>query len=269
MVVTFSMKNRDPTKRQPPVGHCIYCGSTRYREKDDRELGEEHVIAESLGGSLALKLAACEDCERRVNDFEQPILKTILYAPRVFLGVRRKRRKRGEETVKVQGRVGGKDVDIVLPIKNVPAMLLLLNLGSPGILIGRPIDIAEVRGAWFKHLSSGAPVPPGFEAFSSPILDTFKFAQMLAKIAHCFAIATLADGFDPMLVDFIREKANSPRYDLVGGMSGNEPPSENLHELELKWQKSSGINYVLVKIRLFASLGAPTYVVVVGKAKAS
>src|ERR1035438_4097574 len=107
MVHTFEIKNRDLTTRRPARGYCIYCGTKQYREKDDRPLGEEHVIAESLGGTLALAQAACEDCERRVNDFEQPILKSVLYAPRVHLGVRRKRRKRGEETIKVQGKVAG------------------------------------------------------------------------------------------------------------------------------------------------------------------
>lgn len=69
-----------------------------------RTLGDEHVLPESLGGTLVLQQAACESCERVVNDFEQPILKSILYAPRVHLGIRRKRRKRGEETIKVQGK---------------------------------------------------------------------------------------------------------------------------------------------------------------------
>jgi hypothetical protein len=114
MAYTFEIKNRGPVVWRPPKGHCIYCGATQYREKDDRKLGDEHAIAEGLGGTLVLEQAACECCERLVDRFEQPILKTVLYAPRVHRGVRRKRRKRGEEVIKVQGKVAGKDVAVFI-----------------------------------------------------------------------------------------------------------------------------------------------------------
>jgi hypothetical protein len=123
-------------------------------------------------------------------------------------------------------------------------------------------------GAWVAHLTAGSLVPLGFEAFSSPILDTFKFCQFLAKIAHCFAFDVLGDGFAPKLLDLITTEARSARYDLVGGMPSDTTPSDNLHELELNWHQFNGIDYALVKIRLFANLGAPTYVVVAGTAKA-
>lgn len=267
MISTFEIKNRDPTTRRLSKGCCIYCGNAQYREQDGRKLGDEHVIAESLGGTLVIEHAVCEECERRVNDFEQPILKTVLYAPRVHLGIRRKRRKRGEEFIKVMGRVGGKDVSLALPIKNVPVLLFLLTLGSPGILIGRPLDIVDMRGAWVSHLSSGVIMPPGFESFASPVLDTFKFCQFLAKIAHCFAVEVVGESFTPLLIDLIKMTAKATRYDLVGGIPTTEPASNNLHELGLFWQQSNGVNYLIVRIRLFANLGAPTYLVVAGTSK--
>ena len=147
MACTFEIKNRDPAARRPSKGRCIYCGERHYREANDRKLGDEHVIAEALGGNLIIEQAACQQCERRINDFEQSILKTILYAPRVHLGIRRKRRKRGHDTIKVQGKVAGKDVEIFLPIKNIPVLLFLLRLGPPGILNNRPADVAEMEGA--------------------------------------------------------------------------------------------------------------------------
>jgi hypothetical protein len=266
-MVSFVMRSGDAVTRRRGQGSCIYCGAIRYRDKDDRKLGEEHVIAEGLGGTLVLPSAACEDCERRINAYEQSILKTVLYAPRVHLGIRRKRRKRAEEAVKVQGQVNGKDVDIILPLKNVPVLLFLLKLGPPGILVGRPIDIPDIDGVWISHLSSGSPVPPGFSSFASPVLDTFKFCQFLAKIAHCYAIEVFGADFEPLLKELIREPARAARYDLVGGAPTVEPPSENLHELDLTSQKSGATNYVIVKIRLFANLGAPSYLVVAGTTK--
>jgi hypothetical protein len=181
--------------------------------------------------------------------------------------VRRKRRKRGEETIKVQGKVAGKDVEVFLPIKNIPIILFLIVLGAPGILVGRPADVADMRSAWFINLSSDrAPIPLGFESFASPVMDTFKFCQFLAKIAHGFAVDSLSDGFTPLLTDVVLSKARTARYDLVGGVPTSSPPSENLHELSLEWEHHGGVDYAIVKIRLFANLGAPTYVVVAGTA---
>jgi hypothetical protein len=90
---TFEMKNRDPAVRRLPMGHCIYCDSPDYRAKKDRKLAEEHVVAEGLGGSLVLREAVCEECEIAITRFEPAILRTVLYAPRVHLGIRRKKKK--------------------------------------------------------------------------------------------------------------------------------------------------------------------------------
>jgi hypothetical protein len=187
----------------------------------------------------------------------------------VHLGIRRKRRKRGEETLKVHGKVNGKEVALVLPVKNVPVLLFFVRLGPPGILVDRPSTISDMRGAWALHLSSGPVLPHGFESFSSPILDTFKFTQFLAKMAHCFARDQLGDGFNPLLLEVIQSEAKSQRYDLIGGRPEDSPASDNLHELELYWQQVNTNSYAVVKIRLFANLGAPTYLVVAGEAKAS
>jgi hypothetical protein len=268
MPLTFNMKNRDPTVRRPPQRRCIYCDATIYRPKSDRKLGDEHVIAEGLGGNLVLQEASCEACETAIMEFEPAVLRTILYAPRVHLGIRRKRRKRGEESIKVRGSWGGDEVEIDLPIKNVPVLLFLLRLGLPGVLVGRPPDFADLKGAWVSHLNPDKPiVPPGFKSFASPVMDTYKFAQFLAKIAHGFAIEAFGHA---LLLDFIRAKATDTRHHLIGGAPlDEETPSDHLHELSADWRNHEGTNFAIVKIRLFANLGAPTYLVVAGTSKAS
>jgi len=267
-MTAFFIRNSDPSTRRTSRGKCIYCASPRYREKDERKLGDEHVVAESLGGTLVLEQAACEACERIINEFEQPILKTVLYAPRVHLGVRRKKRKRSEETIKLQGNVNGKDIDVFLPLKRAPVLLFFVKLGPPGILVGRPAHISDVAGAWAKHLA-GPLVPPGFKSLASPVLDTFKFSRFLAKIAHCFAVEQLGENFAPLLLDVIRQPVADQRYDLVGGEREDSPATDNLHELRLEWHRYGSAVYATVRIRLFANLGAPTYWVVVGTPKAS
>lgn len=263
-IASFSIQNRAPAVRIR-MNACIYCANPRYREKDERRLGDEHVIPESLGGNLILDNGSCESCERRVNAFEQSILKSVLYAPRVHLGVRRKSRKRGEETVTVDAKVDDKDVKITLPIKRVPVTLFLPILDSPGLLLGRPPHFNAMRGMWLIHLSNEPPVSTGLQSLASPVLDTFKFTQFLAKIAHCYAVSVLESSFTPMLTSTI---LNDPalNFDLVGGASSQEEaPSANLHEMEIDWQRSAGTDYAIVKIRMFSNLGAPTYRVIAGK----
>jgi hypothetical protein len=82
-------------------------------------------------------------------------------------------------------------------------------------------------------------------------------------------VVTLGDTFVPALLDVIREDAAAPRFDLIGCSSPMEAPSNNLHEIGIKWQESSGTDYAIVRIRLFASLGAPTYLVIAGKRTSS
>ena len=56
---------------------------------------------------------------------------------------------------------------------------------------------------------------------------------------------------------------------MIGGQSADAPASNNLHELGIDWRMVKNETYAVVKIRLFANLGAPTYLVVAGKAKAA
>jgi hypothetical protein len=269
-MATFSSNDRDPAVRIR-IGKCVYCGNTRYHEKDERRLGDEHVIPESLGGNLILEQAACENCERKVNVFEQSILKTVLYAPRVHLGIRRKKRKRGEDTLTLDATVNGKEVKVSLPIKRVPLMLFFIVMDSPGILIGRPPDIPSFNGAWVKpFLEDGPRMPQGLQGMATPALDTHKFMQFLAKIAHCYAVSVLRDEFRPILSDAIlADPAPPPNFYLIGGYgnSRTDDPTANLHELDVGWHSSDGVEYAVVRIRMFAKLGAPTYRVVVGERK--
>jgi hypothetical protein len=268
LIASFSSNDRDPAVRIR-IGRCVYCESTRYPKKDDRRLGDEHVIPESLGGNLILEQAACEGCERKVNVFEQSIMKTVLYAPRVHLGIRRKKRKRGEDTLTLDATVNGKEVKVSLPIKRVPLMLFFVMMDAPGILIGRPADIPSFNGAWVKpFLEDGPRMPQGLQGMATPALDTHRFMQFLAKIGHCYAVSVLGDTFEPILSDMIlADPAPPPNFYLIGsyGNSRTDDPTANLHELDVSWQSADGVEYAVVRIRMFAKLGAPTYRVIVGE----
>lgn len=108
----------------------------------------------------------------------------------------------------------------------------------------------------------------GVKKFALPAIDTVKFCQMLAKIAHAYAAATIGlHRLEPLLVGFIRsryEKAEPERdrYIYIGGEPKAEPATEALHELGCCAMKIKGAVYLLVKIRFFANLGGPSYYVI-------
>ncbi len=262
------MKLSDVTTRQT-AGVCIYCGSTSYNLANDRPLGEEHVIAESMGGCLALELAACEDCERRINSFEQPIQKTVFHTTRIRMNVRRKRRKRTGDSLTFMATVGGINLNVELPIDRVPSLLFLPILGPPGILVGRSPEHAHFHGGWIcKAIPSDSwrPNIPLLEGFSSPVIDTKKFVQFLAKIGHCFAVYALGlHNFEPLLLELIREGNAVGPYHFIGGLTEVPPPAPNLHELGLGVENFKGTDYIVARIRLFSVLGTPIYSICVGK----
>ncbi|MCH7806955.1 MAG: hypothetical protein IH995_07420, partial [Proteobacteria bacterium] len=197
---------------------------------------------------------------------EQNILKTVFYAPRVQLKVRRKRRKRQKEKFRLSAKVKGREVKYDLPIEEHPTALVMFGLGPPGILVGHDGTDRTGQSYSFTPLS-----PRFYDALASGISFSLEFGNLyyfwriLAKIAHGYAVCTIGeDNFEPFLLNYIREESKENFY-LIGGVPKKQPPIESLHRLELSHQVVGGVKYIVVRIRLFAFLNTPTYCVVVGK----
>jgi hypothetical protein len=101
-------------------------------------------------------------------------------------------------------------------------------------------------------------------------INILAFARMLAKIGHSYAVAELGlDVFRPLLTDIILGKSAAAPY-LVGGDASNSPLPDKelaLHQVYLQLCLTSGVEYVLAAIRLFAFVGMPRYHVVVGEVR--
>ena len=89
--------------------------------------------------------------------------------------------------------------------------------------------------------------------------------QMLAKIAHSFAVAEWGfHSFRPLLLDLIVGASQTASY-WVGGGDHDKPADQGgLHRLELKRELRLGTEYVVCYVRLFANFGAPEYRIVAG-----
>jgi hypothetical protein len=244
-----------------------------YKPGSGRRLSDEHIVPEGLGGTLILPEASCADCAKITGNIEGSILRTLLWAPRRQLGVRSKKRKRAANRgFPITTVVGGKDVVFELPIEDHPSILLLLGLKTPRMLSFRAIGEPDVAGIWTHTFGSPTALyKRGAERIASPGFDTVRFCQMLAKIAHCFAVAELgAGGFIPVLPTFIlRHFQKAEQYPdcfkYVGGDPIDYAPSADLHTLGYETISLGSKKYLVVNVRLFGNLGAPVYRVVAGE----
>lgn len=106
----------------PGVGKCIYCG----RPGGEVTLNIEHIIPESLGGTLQLPQASCPDCQKFTSAFEgqnagklfRPIRRQFKF-PSKSRG-RKRREEREKETFVVV--IDGKRRKI--PAKDYPGLLI-------------------------------------------------------------------------------------------------------------------------------------------------
>jgi hypothetical protein len=91
---------------------------------------------------------------------------------------------------------------------------------------------------------------------------------MLAKIGHALAVADRPSlpEYTPLLCDLILGRDAIPTH-FVGCISPclPEPEPNTTHRMHLQRIEALTGHYLLANIRMFASLGAPEYSVVVGK----
>ena len=138
-----------------------------------------------------------------------------------------------------------------------------------GIFTLRPRGQSGIHGLW-THWMNDLSLSDADEILT-PALDTVRFCQFIAKISHAFAVAALGtEAFEPLLCDFIRRKFGPTEqypdcYDWIGGHAKRHPRSNALHELGLSFTERFRHWYLSVQIRLFANLGAPIHVAVIGQ----
>jgi len=256
------------------VGECIYCGS-----KD--RLTREHIIPYSAGGRWVLPDASCRDCAAVTGAFEGEFSRTILGPLRMLYNMPTRRPKDRPKHLPLKVKYPtNTDWEIAYVDRGICPFLVGLPLyPMPDALTGtvtkgnRSAATSDIwiRGGGFwqdrdAHLQWLCNALGASEVMPAATINTEPFCLTLAKIAHSFTVAELGVGsFDSFLVDMIRQRDLSNRAEFIGGGSGNEPPSDQLHELAFDTAVSTNPNVIAVRIRLLGLLGAPTYHVAVGR----
>ncbi|MDZ5649047.1 HNH endonuclease [Nitrospirillum sp. BR 11828] len=267
---------------QPKMSHvhtydairkCIYCG----KGDNFENLTTEHIIPESLGGTIKLPSASCSDCQKFTSAFEGR------NAGRLFRPVRRqfdfpsksRGRKQKELRQNETFRVIVDGVKRDLPAKDYPGLLITFEFPYPTALMGIPPT--------FENFAGGISIAtlPDFglrlnalrarygNAVSFPTSGNSEdVGRLLAKIGYSYAVAELGlNVFKPYVLGIIRGHDVSLLRHLVGGDLTKSPAGDDLHEIELVPPGALGFpNLVVVRIRLFANCpGTATYLVVVGE----
>jgi hypothetical protein len=218
-----------------PIEGCIYCGAVGGVYTD------EHVIPAGLDGTWTIPKASCGSCQVVTSGFEQQVLRGFLHVPRVAMGSFTRRPSQRPATLPI--RVDNVEYDV--PVDEFPASLVLVDFVPPAIETGElgqqgirlrsyqiASDLAKVRAlvnARVRPVVKPAGVlrgdtheVGGSAEFSHSQLASF--VRLLAKIAHCLAVARLGKErmADTFLVPLILGRDTNYNH-LVGSVRIEQP----------------------------------------------
>lgn len=251
----------------PPVGRCIYCGSTG----GTQGLRSEHIIPYSLGGNAELPEASCTECEGLTSYLDGYLANAIYKHLRVHQDLQSRSGHPKLLPADVVGPDGARQH--LLKPNDHPFFLTMPTWMPPGIVRGvQPsTDFERVDPfVWWY-------VPPNFAEtlglkdgdeleIQNPIktLNLITFGRALAKIAYCHAVAQYGlTGFRPFpLADMIRGKHGLVPYFVGNTALGPPPPksqSNRMHEVAFVDLQAGRLNLHSVSIRLFANSGTPEH----------
>jgi hypothetical protein len=251
--------------RLATIGRCIYCGST------DPPLTKEHIIPQGLKGREFLHQASCENCRRKTQAFEQDVLREMMRPLRIQYGLRGIKRKNSPDSIQVTAIAPEGDYKLDLPPNEIPIAAVFPIFPEARFFTRVPRDENIHVKAVLKvplHILKGEGKWPGLGSHGfQQNVPIGSFVRMLAKIAHCRAVAVYGlDAFEPFLCEIIRD-SHSNWGEFIGCLS-NETA---LTDKDEKYSDKIGIAQVngepiiVTNIRLFKPFGAPDYHVVTGR----
>jgi hypothetical protein len=253
-----------------PVWFCIYCSDGRIVDATNRKLGAEHIIPFGLGGNQILPRSSCKKCGRITGKVEMQCQHMMMGPIRIRLNLpTRHPEDRPTELTMVFNHRDGRIEEKTVPAAEFPLVFPGLKLPPPGVLTGEEPHEHNVGETWLRHTDELMKhVVDGGPALRLATLNNHVFAQMLAKIAHSFAVAEWGfHNFNHYLPDLILGNSKTPFYLVGGNMTVQSPDPNGLHRIFAKREQIGSKIYVIVYLTLFCFVGAPEYRIVVGEWK--
>jgi hypothetical protein len=271
-----------PARRLPSPSKCIYCGASGIK------LNEEHVIPYAIGkNATILEGACCEVCQKIIQPYEQEVLKKQLGVFRAMVEAPTRNKKDRPKSIILplveydeQGRplrdLGSREVSIA----EGPLILNLWQSPPPRIL-GEGFDPDQAEGRPWRYIEASRADPIlrkaaeelGVERVGIRLSDVNRlhYLRSLAKTAHAFTAAELGvDAFEPFLTDLILNRSDDLAQ-FVGDMPGVaslEGPTGHSFKItlgETPDDLGSAGGLIVVFMQLWADLGSPPHLVVVGR----
>jgi hypothetical protein len=246
-----------------PADACIYCGSTA-------QLSREHILAYALGGTTTILRGSCEECRKITHKFETAVLRGPMRMVRYIQGMPSgTKHKDVPETIPVKANINGSEVTIDAPRKQAPILLPFPLFNLPGYL---PPVRTELTLVGVVTGNFGADLQEFGKRYGAQVLelkvtghDAVAFARLVAKTAYVSAyglgqLHRLKDRSELVM-------AMMQQPDTIGRFVGTIPaPYKKYpglqHRISIDVMPENRLLFSTVQ--LFASAGAPSYIVVLG-----
>jgi hypothetical protein len=152
-----------------------------------------------------------------------------------------------------------------MPASEYPLTYSAIAFSPPGILVDRPADVPAEAKQWVKYTPDILErfAPNDGDTIGIALVDPISFGQLLAKIAHCYAVAEFGADLAPALVPFILNR-ETPGIHWLGGDLDYPPATPQMHDIKWRIVEHHGESLVVIDLRLFAFLGSPQYRLVAG-----
>lgn len=264
--VTFDPLPRRPEHRCAPAGLCIYCGVTTYTSEGGA-LHEEHIVPLAINGNYVFPEASCRECEQITGRNEAAIMRGGFRAVREYLQLRSRTKKRPSELplFNVNRNDGNK---VMVPIEDYPVMWMIPRFDLPGLLQPPGYEAPGNPAPWSTAINFDHDklAKHGITYFTTNQMDIFAYVRMIAKIGHALAVSRYgANHFVPFLRHIILHEAGPEAFEYIGGRPETPHDTEELHGLTLRTLRVGTRILLVAEIRLFATLGAPIHLAVVGE----
>ncbi len=213
-----------------PINACIYCGDRSY----SKILTHEHVLPEALGGRVVLLHASCSECKEKIDPFESKCINQMFADARAQIGFKKTKARRRKKTLKIKATIDGQPQELIfLPRDQHPTMVHLPIWDEPGLLYDRPSAKSHTNVHWWAGtLDSPEAFQKKLEAIGAGAktvelqiegkIIAGAFSRLLAKIAHCMAIAAFGfESFKPFLLNIIKDDGHVTH--LIGSSPESRP----------------------------------------------
>ena len=183
MTGVVTMREQD---KYPPVGYCIYCGTT------EGQFSNEHIVPLALNGNWILPKSSCPACQAIIQKYENQCLQHMFKPLRTRLNMQSRTPKR--EFVEVEMiRPDGSRQTVTVRNEEFPVVAYGMHLPTAGIVLGRSLTAVIPAGLLLRfHDGELERFTARYGAVTKiGSFDATSFLRMIAKIGYSYAAAEM------------------------------------------------------------------------------